>query len=215
MLSQAQPQAPHNEQKMNLASVQTQVSKPTVLVLGDSLSAAYGIDAEQGWVNLMSKEISPAKVVNASISGETTSGGAQRLPSLMQTHQPSLLIIELGANDALRGQDLRVTQSNLEKMAKSCLNASHNCQVVLLGVRLPTNYGPVYEQLFQKMYRDIANKYSLLFDPFFIEPVALDPELMQADALHPNAAAQPLIKQRVLPLIKQAIERIEEQEQQS
>jgi acyl-CoA thioesterase-1 len=169
----------------------------TWLVMGDSLSAAYGIERAQGWVALLQQKRPELKIINASISGETTSGGLQRLPSLISKYQPSLLILELGANDALRGQNLAKTKKNLESMIQLCEHASFPCQTVLLGIRLPTNYGPAYDRFLQKIYKDLAEKYELAFDPFFLETVALDPDLMQSDGLHPNADAQPKILQRL------------------
>ncbi len=178
-----------------------------ILIMGDSLSAAYGLDIEKGWAALLKKRYSDMNVINASISGETTSGGKQRLPKLLKQYKPDIMILELGANDALRGQNLKVTQANLQTMIESCSRVNKACNVILLGVQLPTNYGPLYDKMFQKMYRDLAQKNSLLFDPFFIEPVALDPGLMQEDALHPNSAAQPIILKRIAPLIDKAINR--------
>ncbi|MDX1351825.1 MAG: arylesterase [Thiomicrorhabdus sp.] len=209
-LSAAQPQAPlasenmkHHEVKVVSQSLLDKVdTRPgTLLVMGDSLSAAYGIDVEQGWVSLLQKHYPQVEVVNASISGETTSGGEQRLEALLQKYRPQVMLLELGANDALRGQDLNVIKSNLQRMIEACPKFNQTCKVILLGVQLPTNYGPLYDQLFQKMYRDLAEKNALLFDPFFIEPVALDPDLMQMDGLHPNAEGQPLILQRIVPLL--------------
>lgn len=209
-ISWGQQQATDYEHNVNsLIAKQGLIAKETntkkkVLVMGDSLSAAYGINQESGWVALLQNKQPRLDIVNASISGETTSGGLQRLPVLMNRHQPDILVLELGANDALRGQNLRVTKQNLQKMISACKNSEKSCRVILLGVQLPTNYGPAYDMLFQKMYRDLAEKNKLLFDPFFLEDVALDPDLMQADGLHPNAAAQPVILQRVLPLFEKA-----------
>ncbi|MDG6778400.1 arylesterase [Thiomicrorhabdus sp. zzn3] len=180
------------------------VQKITLLVHGDSLSAAYGMERDDGWVALLQKAQPQLNVVNSSISGETTSGGKQRLPKLMETYRPDILILELGANDALRGQNLKTTERNLQAMIDRCLAAQ--CTPVLLGIRLPTNYGPAYERMLQKMYADLAEKNAVAFDPFFIEPVALDPDLMQLDGLHPNAQAQVQIYQRVWALIQPLLE---------
>ena len=190
-------------------TVQTSMSNKNLLVVGDSLSAAYGLDIHQGWVSLLQNRYAQLNVINASISGETTSGGKQRLTSLLEKYQPDILILELGANDALRGQDLNVSQQNLQQMIDACPKFNQACKVVLLGVQLPTNYGPVYDALFQKMYQNLAEKNALLFDPFFLEPVALDPELMQWDGLHPNAEAQPVILERIAPLVERAVKDIE------
>jgi acyl-CoA thioesterase-1 len=169
------------------------------LVLGDSLSAAYGIPQDAGWVALLGQRLSgldsPIELINASLSGETTSGGLQRLPALLQEHRPTLVVLELGANDALRGQNLQATERNLRRMVELC--QAQGARVVLLGIRLPTNYGPAYDRLLQKVYADTAAAYDLAFDPFFLEEVALKPELMQEDGLHPAAKAQPLILERV------------------
>lgn len=176
----------------------TQVqAKPTLLVLGDSLSAGYGMEKQFGWVSLLEqkKELEDIQVVNASISGETTSGGLQRLPLLLKQHQPQWLIIELGANDALRGQNLTFTQRNLNSIIQQCL-AIH-CKPILLGIRLPTNYGPAYDYALQQVYQRLAVQYKLTFDPFFLEGIATEEKYMQQDGLHPNQQAQPLILQRV------------------
>jgi len=173
-----------------------------LLVMGDSLSAAYGIDVKDGWVRLLQTKIPQIEVVNASISGETTSGGLQRLPALLKKYQPEWMILELGANDALRGQNLNITQQNLQTMIEACPKINSQCKVILLGVQLPTNYGPAYDGIFKKMYRELAKKNQSIFDPFFIEPVVLDPDLMQRDGLHPNAKAQPIIAKRMFNLLQ-------------
>lgn len=190
---------------------------PSILLMGDSLTAAYGLDKAQGWGSLLQQKLQngddstwhSVRVVNASISGETTSGGKARLTALLQTHHPKVVVLALGANDALRGQSLSAAAHNLQTMIEQCSATEFNCQVVLLGVRLPTNYGPAFDAQFQKMYVQLAKRYGLKegarFDAFFLEPVALNPALMQADGLHPNADAQPLILQRVWPLIEHAL----------
>jgi len=172
-------------------------NRPVWLVMGDSLSAAYGIELEQGWVSLLQARYPLVEVVNASISGETTSAGKQRIAPLLKQHKPNVLVIELGANDALRGQNLKISQQNIQTMIESCSHYNPNCKIVLLGVKLPTNYGPAYDAMFQKMYQNLADKNDVLFDPFFLETVALEPGFMQRDGLHPNAEAQPFILQRV------------------
>ncbi len=186
-----------------------QIAQSNWLVFGDSLSAAYGMDEQQGWVALLQQQLQTTapdiKVVNASISGETTSGGKQRLPALLQQYHPQLLVLQLGANDALRGQDLRSTQQNLQGMINACAQANQDCQVVLLGVRLPTNYGPAYDAMFQSMYQTLADNNGVLFDAFFLETVVDDPDLVQWDGLHPNSAAQPHILQRVWPLFEKQL----------
>jgi acyl-CoA thioesterase-1 len=173
------------------------------LVLGDSLSAAYGIPQQAGWVALLGQRLAglqpPIELINASLSGETTSGGLQRLPELLRQHRPTRVLLELGANDGLRGQDLKASQANLEQMAR--MIQQQGAQVVLLGIRLPPNYGPAYNRLLEQMYVDIAQRHGLLFDAFFLQEVALQAELMQDDGLHPNAQAQPLIMQRIWRLL--------------
>lgn len=186
----------------NAVSAQSQA---TLLVMGDSLSAAYGMPSEQGWVALLQQKLNAktkevglqVNVVNASLSGETTSGGLQRLAGLLTEHQPRYVIIELGANDALRGQNLNQTQRNLARMIE--LSQQIQADVLLLGIRLPTNYGPAYDAALARVYAQLAAQFNVPLDPFFLETVALEPDLMQDDALHPNAQAQPLILERVWP----------------
>lgn len=179
-----------------------------LLVLGDSLSAAYGLPTEQGWVALLQQKLraekKEIKVQNASLSGETTSGGLQRLPALLKQQTPRYVIIELGANDALRGQNLRVTEQNLARMIE--MSQKQGAKVMLLGIRLPTNYGPAYDERLGQMYIDLAERYGLVFDPFFLIEVALEPHLMQDDGLHPNSEAQPLILKRLWPLVERLVD---------
>lgn len=186
-----------------------QTAQSTWLVFGDSLSTAYGMDEQQGWVALLQQQLHKTaphvQIVNASISGETTSGGKQRLPALLREYHPQLLVLQLGANDALRGQNLRSTQQNLQEMIVSCVQYNKECHVVLLGVRLPTNYGPAYDEMFQAMYQTLADNNGILFDAFFLETIMGDPDLMQWDGLHPKASAQSLILQRVWPLFEQQL----------
>ncbi|WP_296833083.1 arylesterase [Thiomicrospira sp.] len=191
----------------NTNPVQAQ-SQGVMLVMGDSLSAAYGMSTEQGWVALLQQKLNQQtkdkafniQVVNASLSGETTSGGLQRLPGLVERYQPNYVIIELGANDALRGQGLRTTERNLARMIE--ISQQVGAKVLLLGIRLPTNYGPAYDARLAQTYLNLAETYQLDLDPFFLEEVALDPGLMQDDALHPNTEAQPIILQRLWPKLK-------------
>ncbi len=173
----------------------------TLLVLGDSLSAAYGLPAEQGWVSLLEQELKQRRladrVVNASISGETSSGGLQRLPRLLADHRPDLVLLELGANDGLRGTPLQVMEQNLRRMVE--LSQASGAEVMLIGIRIPPNYGPQYTQRFYSIYPDLAREYRLPLVPFLLERVALKPQLMQPDGLHPTAAAQPILLQTVWP----------------
>jgi acyl-CoA thioesterase-1 len=170
-------------------------SDRTILVLGDSLSAAYGIRSEQGWVALLTQRLQAQgygyEVVNASVSGETSGGGLQRLPRALQIHQPGMVILELGANDGLRGLPSGATKDNLTKMVQ--LSQAAGARVMLIGIRIPPNYGPRYANEFADMYPGIAKQYHLPFVPFLLEKVALDPGLMQEDGLHPNARGEPLV----------------------
>jgi acyl-CoA thioesterase-1 len=177
----------------------TPLQAKTLLVLGDSLSAAYGIPQSQGWVSLLEQELkqrgSHWRVVNASISGETSSGGVSRLPRLLRDYQPDLLLLELGANDGLRGTPLRVMEQNLRRMIE--LGRAADAQVLLIGIRIPPNYGPRYTERFYQIYPRLAKEYDLPLVPFLLEQVALDPRLMQRDRLHPTAEAQPILLQTV------------------
>jgi acyl-CoA thioesterase I len=170
-------------------------SDRTILVLGDSLSAAYGIRPDQGWVALLTQRLETQgygyPVVNASVSGETTSGGLQRLPRALQLHRPGIVILELGANDGLRGLPLTTTRENLAKMVQIAQAAG--ARVLLVGIRIPPNYGPRYTEEFARLFPDIANQYHLPLVPFLLEKVALDSKLMQEDGLHPNARGEPAV----------------------
>jgi acyl-CoA thioesterase I len=170
-------------------------SDRTILVFGDSLSAAYGLKPEQGWVALLTQRLQSLnygyEVINASESGETSSGGLQRLPRALQIHQPKLVILELGANDGLRGLPLDLTRQNLTKMVQ--LSQAAGARVLLVGIRIPPNYGPRYTSEFAGLYPQIAKELSLPLVPFLLEKVALDPALMQDDGLHPNARGEPLV----------------------
>ena len=172
-----------------------------ILVLGDSLSAAYGMPAERGWVQLLQNRLddnmSSHQVVNASISGDTTQGGLNRLPGLLQRYQPELVVIELGGNDGLRGTPPARIAANLEQLVS--LAQQRQAKVLLLGMQLPPNYGPAYNARFSAMYKNISDKTGASLVPFFMARVALRPELMQADGIHPNAAAQPLLLETVWP----------------
>ena len=181
-----------------------------ILVYGDSLSAGYGIRVEQGWVNLLQQKILQEgygfRVVNASVSGETTAGGLSRLPHVLSVQQPRIALLELGANDGLRGLPLTQTQANLDQMIAQL--QAHGIAVLLLGVRLPPNYGERYTREFAAMYDQLASAHKIALLPFLLERVALTPGLMQDDGLHPNAQAQPLLLEnvwpRLLPLLRAA-----------
>ena len=191
-------------------AAQLSSSAPVVLVFGDSLSAGYGIHVEQGWVSLLAQKIEHEgygfRVVNASVSGETTAGGLARLPRALSVQQPRIALLELGANDGLRGLPLDQTRDNLDKMIT--LLGSQHIPVLLLGLRLPPNYGERYTSGFMAMYQGLADKHHIALLPFLLENVALTPGLMQADGLHPNEKGQPLLLDnvwpRLVPLLRSA-----------
>jgi acyl-CoA thioesterase-1 len=171
----------------------------TALVFGDSLSAAYGLKPEQGWVNLLAERVRGAgldwRIVNASISGETTAGGLRRLPEDLKRHKPDIVVIALGANDALRGQPVAGIRDNLERMIRMSRDA--RAVPVLVGLMIPPNYGIDYAAQFRDAYPELAAKRKVALVPFLLEGIAEKPELFQADQLHPTAAAQPLIVDNV------------------
>jgi acyl-CoA thioesterase-1 len=175
-------------------------SRP-ILVLGDSLSAAYHIAPESGWVALLAHRLmqqnpqNPRPVVNASISGETSAGGLARLPKLLAENKPLLVVVELGANDGLRGLAVEEIQGNLERILKACRDA--DAKTLLIGIELPVNYGPQYRDGLRAMYRDVAHEFNAPLVPFLLEGVASDPKLMQDDGLHPTAAAEPKVLDNV------------------
>ncbi|HEX7732273.1 MAG TPA: arylesterase [Rhodanobacter sp.] len=171
----------------------------TVLVLGDSLSAAHNIATEQGWVHLLEvrlgKMVPPWSVVNASVSGETSLSGRNRLPALLATYRPGVVVVELGANDGLQGLPLNQLRDNLAAMI-SAAQATH-ARVLLLGIELPVNYGPQYRDGLRAVYADLAKQKHAALLPFLLDGVALDPALMQADGLHPTAAGEPRVLENV------------------
>lgn len=174
-------------------------SGSTILVLGDSLSAAYGLPRQAGWVTLLEERLAQRKfnhrVVNASISGETSAGGASRIEGLLREHRPAVLILALGGNDGLRGLPPAQLQSNLETMIRAA--RQRNAKVLLVGMRMPPNFGPAYTREFTAVYADLARRHRTAFVPFLLEGFAERPEYFLADGIHPNAAAQPLILDRV------------------
>jgi len=177
-----------------------------ILILGDSLSAAYNISIEQSWPTLFEqklKNVDPSfQVVNASISGETTDGGLERLPGLLTLHQPTHLIVELGGNDGLRGYKFKQSQQNLQSIIDMALE--QKIKILLIGVRLPPNLGPVYNQRFQQIFENLAANSTIVLLPRFLEGVAADdPALMQADGIHPTALAQPILSDKVFNLFKE------------
>lgn len=186
------------------AALAETTSKPVILVFGDSLSAAYGIPKEKGWVNLLAQRIKdkqlPYEVANASVSGETTAGGLSRLPAVLQQFKPSIVVIELGANDGLRGLPLDAMKHNLEKMIQA--SKQINAQVVLLGMFIPPNYGPKYTNGFKAVYLDLSEKYKTPFVPFFLDGVSGHADLVIEDGLHPNVNAQSKLLENVWPTLK-------------
>lgn len=174
---------------------------PAILVLGDSLSAGYGIATEQGWVSLLARRLKdqglPYRVVNASISGDTTAGGLSRLPAALEKHQPAIVLIELGANDGLRGQPVAQMKGNLQKLV--ALAQDKKAQVLLFEMRIPSNYGLTYTDNFRKAFTEVATDAKVGLVPFFLMPIAADPKNFQEDGLHPVAAAQPQLLDAVWP----------------
>ena len=178
---------------------------PTVLVMGDSLSAAYGIEREEGWVYLLSERLEgEAHVINASISGETTSGGAQRFIDILGQRQPDIVLLELGGNDGLRGLPPSQMQANLATMIEQSQDAG--AQVLLLGIDIPPNYGQAYRDAFTGVYLSLAEEYDVALVPFLLEDVALDNTLMQNDGIHPTADAQSIILDNVWPALEPLLE---------
>jgi acyl-CoA thioesterase I len=192
----------------SMAAVDPPPVRP-VLVLGDSLSAAYHIATQSGWVALLAQRITqqdaqnPRAVVNASISGETTAGGLARLPKLLAQNKPALVLVELGANDGLRGLAVEEIHVNLTHILKACRDA--DAKIVLLGIELPLNYGPQYRDGLRDMYRDVAREFNVPLVPFLLDGVATDPKLMQDDGMHPLAAAEPKVLENVWPTVAAAL----------
>lgn len=183
-------------------------ARPAILVVGDSLSAAYGIAVEEGWVALLERRLREEgyeyAVVNASVSGDTSRGALARLPRLLDTHAPAVVIIEIGGNDGLRGLPVTELRTNLSRMIEAAQGTG--ARVLLLGMRIPPNYGPRYTQEFADTYATLAERYDAALVPFILDDIALDEQLMQDDGIHPRADAQPLIMERVwerlAPLLK-------------
>jgi acyl-CoA thioesterase-1 len=176
----------------------------TLLIYGDSLSASYGIEQEQGWVNLLKIKLLfenlPVDVVNGSVSGETTTGGLARLPAMLNSYQPQLLILELGGNDGLRGLPLELVRENLASMID--LAKANGTKVIIAGIQIPPNYGPRYTAPFFDTYAALAEQKSLPLVPFLIEGIPQQPELMQNDGIHPRAEAQLMILDNVWPILE-------------
>ncbi|MCH4812192.1 arylesterase [Vreelandella neptunia] len=180
-------------------------SGPTLLVMGDSLSAAYGIEREEGWVSLLTQRLEgKAHVINASISGETTSGGLQRFADIIGQRQPDIVLLELGGNDGLRGLPPNQMQANLASMIEQSQEAG--AQVLLLGIDIPPNYGQAYRDAFTGVFYSLAEEYDVSLVPFLLEDIALDNALMQSDGIHPTADAQPIILDNIWPELEPLID---------
>jgi acyl-CoA thioesterase-1 len=185
-----------------------QLQAQKLLILGDSLSAGYGMQQQQGWVHLLQQQSAakklPWRLVNASISGETTAGGLARLPELLQQHQPDTVLIELGGNDGLRGFPIPTIEKNLLQIIE--LVKAQRARPVLMQIRIPPNYGPRYNQMFVALYPRLAKQQQLTLWPFFMDQIAIEPNLMQADGIHPNVKAQAKISNMMLPLLEDLVE---------
>ncbi|MFN5010989.1 MAG: arylesterase [Gammaproteobacteria bacterium] len=182
---------------------------PAILVVGDSISAGYGLAADEGWVALLQNRLRSQgygyRVVNASVSGETTTGGLARLPRALSVHRPAIVIIELGGNDGLRGLPLETSRANLERMIN--LSKGAGARVLLLGMKIPPNYGARYSEGFEKVFRDLARQHKLAFEPFFLSKIALEQGMIQEDGLHPTAKAQPVMLDTMWPALKPLLKR--------
>jgi len=198
------------------AAAQTPTA-PAILVVGDSLSAAYGMSVGSGWVALLGRRLAEQgyeyRVVNASASGETTGGALARLPRALELHQPAIVILELGGNDGLRGLPIQQIRSNLGDIIEHARTSG--ATVLLAGMRIPPNYGPVYTEAFYGIYGDLAASFDLPLVPFFLEGVALDAGLMQDDGIHPNSIAQERLLENVWPALEPLLERAEDPERRS
>ncbi|WP_299788802.1 arylesterase [uncultured Shewanella sp.] len=190
---------------MTLATVLfcTQLSAAPILILGDSLSASYGVDEDKGWVNLLRAKLPEHEIINGSVSGETTAGGLRRLPALLESAKPELILIELGGNDGLRGFTPQQLKENLTKIIT--LSQANDVEVLLSEVMVPPNYGPRYASMFSQVYKDLASDHNVTLMPFFMTQIATKPELMQRDGIHPNTLAQADIAEFVLPWVKDAL----------
>lgn len=172
-------------------------ASPTVLLLGDSLSASYGMKQNEGWVALLNQQLimedAPYNILNASISGETTAGGLSRLPKILAKQEIDYLVIELGGNDGLRGFPPKLIKQNIIKMVD--LAQVNNIPVYLMEIQIPPNYGPRYSKMFRNVFQQVSNEKAVTLLPFFMNEIAIDPSLMQKDGIHPNRIAQPKIAQ--------------------
>jgi acyl-CoA thioesterase-1 len=186
---------------LSCATASTPAPSRTILVFGDSISAGYGIRVEQGWVSLLQRKLESQgygyRVVNASVSGETTAGGLARLPRALNVQKPVIVILELGGNDGLRALPIPQMRSNLMRMVTLCKEAG--ARVLVVGTRIPPNYGPVYTQQFHAVYDEVSKYFKIPLVPFLLNDVALNGNMMQADGIHPNAAGQPKLLDNIWP----------------
>ena len=187
-----------------VASAAARAEAPVILVFGDSISTGYGLRPEQGWVELLKTRLKSQgygdQVVNASVSGETTAGGLARLPRALELHHPSIVILELGGNDGLRGLPIAQMRANMTQMA--ALSTAAGAKVLLLGMRMPPNYGPEYTKQFAMVFSDLASEKKISLVPFLLTDIALSPALLQDDNIHPNALGQPILLDNVWPTLK-------------
>ncbi|MGO1462711.1 MAG: arylesterase [Marinobacter sp.] len=192
-----------------LFALPAMAGQQTLLILGDSLSAAYGVPSETAWVQLLRQRMQDNgldnwQVVNASISGETTDGGVRRLPELIEKNSPSVVIIELGGNDGLRGFPPKVIKSNLASMVERVQNSG--AQAVLVGMQIPPNYGQRYTHMFAELFPAISDSYNTALVPFFLEGIYNKDTLMQDDGIHPTAEAQPMLLENIWPVLSPLLE---------
>lgn len=185
-------------------SVAANAQSQTVLIVGDSLSSGFGVEADKSWVALLQDRLESEgygyRVVNASISGDTTGGGLRRLPRALEQHDPDIVLLELGGNDGLRGTPVNVIRSNLGQMIE--LARDRGAAVILAGMQMPPNYGSSYTEAFAGLYRELAADFGIALIGFFMEGVALEPAYMQADGIHPNEAGQPILLQNVWQVLE-------------
>lgn len=194
---------------VGMATSSSVVAPATILIYGDSLSAAYGISTQQGWVTLLQKKLEAEhyqyRIVNASISGETTSGGLSRLASKLAETQPAIVLLELGGNDGLRGLPIREMHHNLDQMIK--LSQKAGAKVLLIGMQIPPNYGLNYAKSFSQTYSDLSQAHNIKLLPFLLEKIATQPQFTLEDGLHPNSLAQPLLVNTIWPYLKSLLKK--------
>jgi acyl-CoA thioesterase-1 len=188
-----------------LASISARAEAPVILVFGDSISAGYGLErVDQGWVELLRTRLKSEgygyQVINASVSGETTAGGLARLPRALELHHPNIVILELGGNDGLRALPVAQMRENFSHMIELTTHAG--AKLLLLGMKIPPNYGPQYTSQFETVYGDLAREDKLPLVPFLMDRIALKPDLMQGDDIHPNVKGQPILLENVWPVLQ-------------